>query len=431
MTTIIASLYETYIRGHRVTTDSRNIQPGDVFIALRGDNFNGNKFAQQALSQGAATAIIDDPEFDNGEGYILVENTLTFLQETAAYHRHRLGIPILGITGTNGKTTTKELCYAVLSRRFKTVATQGNLNNHIGVPLTLLSMDETTEFGIVEMGANHPGEIKILCDIADPDFGVITNIGQAHLEGFGSYENIISTKKQLYDHIFRKKGKVFVNAKDPLLMELSRDHNRILYGKAEAYLKGELLQSIPYMVYELKTLKGNLCIRTKLTGGYNFDNAMAASCIGTYFDVPAVSIQHAIEDYRPSNLRSQLIKTAHNTIILDAYNANPSSMAVALANFAEMSAPHKTVVLGEMRELGQVSEEAHRKIIDILQENHFNTAFLVGNNFEHCSNNLNFIRYFKDTDALIVFLKNHPLQGSCILVKGSRGNQLERIVEYL
>lgn len=427
----IARLYEEFFQGHRVTTDSRNIRENDVFIALRGENFNGNEFARQALEQGASLAVVDDPEFRQNDRCLLVENGLSFLQEIASYHRHRLRIPILGITGTNGKTTTKELCLAVLSRRFKTVATQGNLNNHIGVPLTLLSMDETTEFGIVEMGANHPGEIKTLCNIADPDFGIITNIGQAHLEGFGSYENIIRTKKQLYDHVFRKAGKVFVNADDPLLTELSAGHERILYGRTEGYLKGELLQSIPYLVYELKTLKGNLCISTKLTGGYNFDNAMAASCLGSYFGVPPLEIRKAIETYRPTNLRSQLVKTVHNIIVVDAYNANPSSMKAALDNFAEMQAPHKTVILGEMRELGDTSEEAHRNIIRTLSEKHFDTAFLVGNNFEHCSNSLNFIHYFKDTDSLIGFLKEHPVRSSCILVKGSRGNRLERIVEYL
>lgn len=427
----IPFLYETYVRGHRITTDSRRIRPGDVFVALRGENFDGNAFAETALRQGATVAIADDPSLQNTPGCVWVEDGLLCLQQLASFHRKRLGIPILGITGTNGKTTTKELCHAVLSGRFRTVATEGNLNNHIGVPLTLLSMDETTEFGIVEMGANHPDEIRFLCEIADPDFGLITNIGQAHLEGFGSYENIIKTKKQLYDHIFGKGGKVFVNADDPLLLELSEGQERFLYGKTGENLKGEILQSIPYLVYELKTRKGNLCIRTRLTGGYNFPNAMAASCVGLYFGADPLDIRKAVESYRPSNLRSQLIKTDRNTIILDAYNANPSSMEAALSSFAEMQAPHKTVILGEMRELGATGNEEHRKIVEKVCESRFNSIFLVGNNFEHCHNNFNFIRYFENTDSLIGFLKEHPVRASCILVKGSRGNRLERIVEYL
>lgn len=427
----IPQLYNDFIRGHRVTTDSRHIQQGDVFIALKGENFNGNEFASSALEKGASAVFVDDKDYLLPENCIFVPDGLHFLQDIARYHRHRLGIPILGITGTNGKTTTKELCFAVLSKQYRTSATQGNLNNHIGVPLTLLSMDENTQFGIVEMGANHPGEIQELCDIADPDFGLITNIGQAHLEGFGSYENIIRTKTQLYDHIFRKSGKLFVNADDPLLMELSEGHTRILYGKSQGDCKGEIKQTIPYLVYALKTLKGDLYVKTKLIGSYNFDNAMAASCIGQYFGIPPLSIRDAIENYRPTNLRSQLIKTTRNTVILDAYNANPSSMYAAVKNFTEIQASSKILILGEMRELGTYSEEAHRKIVSLATENPAHTVFLVGNNFEHCSDNCNFIRHFKDTDTLIEYLKLHPFHASYIFVKGSRGNKLERIVEFL
>lgn len=427
----IPQLYNDFIRGHRVTTDSRSIQEGDVFIALKGENFNGNQFARSALEKGASTAFVDDKAYLLSEKCLFIPDGLGFLQEIARYHRHRLGLPILGITGTNGKTTTKELCQAVLSKRYRTIATQGNLNNHIGVPLTLLSMDENTQFGIVEMGANHPDEIKDLCEIADPDFGLITNIGQAHLEGFGSYENIVRTKKQLYDHIFRKSGKVFVHTEDPLLMQLSEGHTRVLYGKSEGDLKGEIKQTLPYLVYALKTLKGDLYIKTHLIGSYNFDNALAASCVGQYFDVNPLHIQEAIESYRPTNLRSQLVKTAHNTVILDAYNANPSSMSVAIKNFAEIQASPKILILGEMRELGTVSEEAHRKIVSLATENPAHTVFLVGNNFEHCCDNRKFIRHFKDTDTLIEYLKAYPLHASYIFVKGSRGNKLERIVEFL
>lgn len=426
----IAELYRNIIRGHRITTDSRTIRPGDIFIALKGENFDGNRYAPEALQKGAAAAIIDDPAYLTS-GCEVVDDTLHFLQEAAHYHRRQLNIPILGITGTNGKTTTKELCHTVLSQKFRTFATPGNFNNHIGVPLTLLSMDETTELGIVEMGANHPGEIQVLCDIAEPDFGIITNIGHAHLEGFGSYENIITTKKALYDHVFAKNGLVFVNAGDPLLLQLSEGHKRETYGMNGNLLKGEIKQTIPYLVFSLKTLKGDLYVKTHLVGGYNFDNAMAASAVGSHFGVDPLKIQSAIESYKPSNLRSQLIKTTANTVILDAYNANPSSMQAAISNFCEMQGTHKVMILGEMLELGSESEQAHRHILKLAEKGQFEQIFLVGNNFEHCYDKCNFIAWFKDTETLIQALKNKPLKDSFIFVKGSRGNKLEDIVEYL
>ena len=425
----IADLYAR-IRGHRVVTDSRKIEKGDVFIALKGENFNGNQYAETALKQGAVLAIVDEPQYA-GENCLLVEDCLCCLQQLANFHRRQLGIPILGITGTNGKTTTKELCHAVLSRKFNTFATQGNYNNHIGVPLTLLSMDETTEIGIVEMGANHPGEIETLCQIAEPDFGIITNIGQAHLEGFGSYENIIATKQALYTHVMQKNGKLFVNETDKLLMQLSEKGERYTYGKQGELLSGEIKQTVPYLVFSILVPKGQLYIKTHLVGGYNFDNAMAASCVGLHFGVDPLEIQAAIENYRPSNLRSQLIQTAHNTLILDAYNANPSSMKVAISNFKEMPGEHKMVILGEMRELGEASENAHQQLLESLTDGNFEKIFLVGNHFEHCQNMYNFISWFQDTDALIKELMLNKPEQAFILVKGSRGNQLERIVEYL
>lgn len=428
--TSLSELYTNIIRGHRVTTDSRQVQPGDIFIALKGNNFDGNRYAREALKTGAVLAVIDDPAYQS-EGCELVEDTLTFLQQLARHHRRQLGIPILGITGTNGKTTTKELCQAVLSQKFNTFATQGNFNNHIGVPLTLLSMDETTEFGIVEMGANHPGEIKSLCEIAEPDWGIITNIGHAHLEGFGSYENIIQTKKALYDYIFQKNGKVFVNAGDPLLLQLSEGHDRSTYGIAGELLKGEIKQTIPYLVYALKTLKGDLYIKTHLVGGYNFDNAMAASALGISLGIDPLQIQKALEEYRPSNLRSQLIRTPENTVILDAYNANPSSMKASLTNFCDMPGKHKILILGEMLELGEESENAHREVVALAQQSNPDKIFLVGNNFEHCQDKSNFITWFKDTATLMEELSRQPLTSSFIFIKGSRGNRLERIVEYL
>lgn len=425
----IADLYPK-IHGHRVTTDSRQIQKGDVFIALKGENFDGNRYAAEAIQKGAVYSVIDNPDYET-EQCLLVQDTLVFLQKLARYHRRQLGIPILGITGTNGKTTTKELCHAVLSRKYKTFATQGNFNNHIGVPLTLLSMDETTEFGIVEMGANHPGEIKTLCDIAEPDYGIITNIGQAHLEGFGTPENIIATKRALYEHVFHKNGKVFVNASDDLLMRLSQGHDRSTYGKDGDLLSGEIKQTSPYLVYSIIAPKGQLYIKTHLVGGYNFDNAMAASAVGIHFGIDPLEIQAAIENYHPSNLRSQLLRTASNTVILDAYNANPSSMRVAISNFKEMPGDRKILILGEMLELGAASRQAHEELLKLASDGRFHKIFLIGNNFEHCSDNYNFITWFKDTEALIESLKHDKPEQAFILVKGSRGNRLERIVEYL
>lgn len=427
----LESIYKSFQTGSRVITDSREVKEGDIFIALKGENHNGNTFAEKAVAQGARHVIIDEAAYNVASQCVLVPDTLQFLQLLANHHRRQLHIPILGITGTNGKTTTKELCHAVLSRKYNTVATKGNLNNHIGVPLTLLSMDKTTEFGIVEMGANHPGEIRELCKIVEPDYGIITNIGYAHLEGFGSYENIIKTKNALYEAVKEKQGMLFVNGEDELLRRLSADQKRYTYGVEGCDLNGEIVQTTPYLVYTLKTRHGHLYVRTKLIGGYNFDNAMAASALGIYFNIDPLQIQAALEAYMPSNMRSQLVKTEHNTIILDAYNANPSSMQVAISNFAEMTADNKLPIIGEMRELGAISEEAHRKIVDLMARNHFSQAFLVGHNFESFANNYTFTTYFPDTEALIEHLKTNKITNAFILVKGSRGNKLERITEYL
>ncbi len=332
----LESIYNSFLAGCRITTDSREVKDGDIFIALKGENHNGNTFAAKAMAQGAKHVVIDEVAYNTAPQCVLVPDTLQFLQQLANHHRRKLNIPILGITGTNGKTTTKELCHAVLSQKYNTIATKGNLNNHIGVPLTLLSMDASTEFGIVEMGANHPGEIKELCKIVEPDYGIITNIGYAHLEGFGSYENIIRTKSALYEAVKEKSGILFVNGEDKLLCQLSENQKRYTYGIDGHFTNGEIVQTTPYLVYALKTHHGQLYIRTKLIGGYNFDNAMAATTVGMYFNIDPLQIQAAIEAYTPSNLRSQLLKTNRNTIILDAYNANPSSMQVAISNFSEM-----------------------------------------------------------------------------------------------
>lgn len=427
----LESIYNSFLAGSRITTDSREVKTGDIFIALKGENHNGNTFAEKAVAQGAKHVVIDEAAYNTAPQCVLVPDTLRFLQQLANHHRRKLNIPILGITGTNGKTTTKELCHAVLSKKYNTVATKGNLNNHIGVPLTLLSMDASTEFGIVEMGANHPGEIKELCKIVEPDYGIITNIGYAHLEGFGSYENITQTKRALYESVKEKSGILFVNGEDKLLCQLSEDQKRYTYGIDGHFTNGEVVQTTPYLVYALKTHHGQLYIRTKLIGGYNFDNAMAATTVGTYFNIDPLQIQAAIETYTPSNLRSQLLKTERNTIILDAYNANPSSMQVAISNFGEMKADNKLLIIGEMRELGAISEESHKNIVELMKKNNFPRVFLVGSSFESIANNYTFTRYFPDTDTLIEYLKANEIRHAFILIKGSRGNKLERITEYL
>ena len=427
----LESIYNSFLAGSRITTDSREVKTGDIFIALKGENHNGNTFAEKAVAQGAKHVVIDEAAYNTAPQCVLVPDTLRFLQQLANHHRRKLNIPILGITGTNGKTTTKELCHAVLSKKYNTVATKGNLNNHIGVPLTLLSMDASTEFGIVEMGANHPGEIKELCKIVEPDYGIITNIGYAHLEGFGSYENIIQTKRALYESVKEKSGILFVNGEDKLLCQLSEDQKRYTYGIDGHFTNGEVVQTTPYLVYALKTQHGQLYIRTKLIGGYNFDNAMAATTVGTYFNIDPLQIQAAIEAYTPSNLRSQLLKTERNTIILDAYNANPSSMQVAISNFGEMRVDNKLLIIGEMRELGAISEESHKNIVELMKKNNFPQVFLVGPSFESIANNYTFTRYFPDTDTLIEYLKANEILHAFILIKGSRGNKLERITEYL
>jgi len=426
------SLSDIYneIKSFKITTDSRQVQSGYVFIALKGEKFDGNEFAPKAISMGAEYAIIDNPKFQS-EKSILVKNTLTFLQELAAFHRSQLKVKIIGITGTNGKTTTKELCNTILASNYKVIATEGNFNNHIGVPLTILRMTQDTEFGIIEMGANHPKEIKQLCDIADPDFGLITNVGYAHLEGFGDFDTLVQTKTALYRHIARKKGLVFVNSSDTLLMDETKNIKRITYGEKGQDAQGEIKQSVPYLVYSLKTLKGDLYIKTKLIGEYNFDNVMAASCIAIYFGINELDIKKSVEAYIPSNNRSQLIKTQNNTIILDAYNANLSSMNAAIINFDKIKSSHKIVILGEMKELGKISLNAHKEIVTKVIAGKYDSIFLVGDNFIPYIEFADNIRCFKTTEALIEYLKKEPIIASFIFIKGSRTNKLERLVDLL
>ncbi len=427
----IVNLYAIFMDHSTVTTDSRNIPANSIFFALKGDNFNGNSFANEALAKGAAYAVIDEPEFASNDRMIVVDNVLSSLQQLAQFHRNRLGLPILAITGTNGKTTTKELITAVLSKKYSVDSTKGNLNNHIGVPLTLLSMNNKTEFGVVEMGANHPGEIKILCEIANPDFGLITNIGKAHLEGFGSFEGVIKTKSELYDFIRNKGGKCFLNADNSLLTQKANNIEQISYGRSTDYfMSGELASTDNYLVVKALFPKGWLYLKSKLIGDYNFENLLAAACIGKYFEVDPLLIQKAIADYTPSNNRSQLIRKEKNTIIMDAYNANPTSMMAALSNFAGIRHENKCVILGDMLELGNTSAAEHQKITDFIEEQTFSEVILVGPQFKNTIDQTQ-KKKFDQVELLANYLKIHPIENKLILIKGSRGIHLEKILELL
>jgi UDP-N-acetylmuramoyl-tripeptide--D-alanyl-D-alanine ligase len=427
----IATLYQLFLSHPVITTDSRNIPADSIFFALKGANFNGNAFASEALEKGAAYAIIDEEEFASNDRTILVRDVLTCLQQLANYHRNQLGIPILAITGTNGKTTTKELITAVLSKKFNTNATKGNLNNHIGVPVTLLSMNKNTEFGVVEMGANHPGEIKLLCEIANPDFGLITNIGKAHLEGFGSFEGVIRTKSEMYDFIRNKKGICFINADNQLLVKQSYEIDTITYGTSEKYfLTGETVNADNYLTIKALFPKGWLYLKSKLVGGYNSENLLAAACVGKYFGVDPLLIQEAIAEYTPSNNRSQLIQKESNTIIMDAYNANPTSMMASLTNFVNIRHDNKCVILGDMLELGETSDEEHQRIVDFLDQHDLSNIFLVGPIFMQ-TKDFKQKKKFEHVELLSNYLKTQPIENKLILIKGSRGIHLETVLEII
>lgn len=427
----IDEIYKLFLTHPTVSTDSRRIEKGCMFFALKGANFNGNKYAENALSQGAAYSIIDEAEYKQNEQTILVDDVLKTLQELASYHRKQLAIPILGITGTNGKTTTKELIAAVLAKKFKVSFTQGNLNNHIGVPLTLLSMNTDTEFGVVEMGANHLGEIAELCQIAHPDFGIITNIGQAHLEGFGSLEGVKKTKGELYQYISRKNGIVFYNSDNPILEELGKNIcQRISYGKQNASFTGTPIQSPPFIHVKTNFTKGVLYLNTNLIGDFNFENILAAACIANYFDVDPLKIQEAIKNYQPNNNRSQLIKKGNLKIIMDAYNANPTSMTASIKSFLSSLSGENFLILGDMLELGKYSAAEHLKIIEMIPENLSENTFLVGTEF-HKSGKDSSIKTFSNVNELTLFLETSPIKNGNILIKGSRGIQLEKILDVL
>jgi UDP-N-acetylmuramoyl-tripeptide--D-alanyl-D-alanine ligase len=409
-------------------TDTRNILLDSMFFALKGGNFNGNEFALKAIEDGCKYAIVDEKKYAIDERFILVNDVLEALQDLANYHRKQFTVPVIAITGSNGKTTTKELIGAILETTYKTLYTKGNLNNHIGVPLTLLELNKSHEVAIIEMGANKPGDIKELAEIAEPSYGIITNIGTAHIEGFGSLEGVISTKKELYDFILKVKGKIFINHEDKLLNNIApKSVSHITYGEQEiSYIYGELTQLTPFVHLEWRTSKYvSPIIETKLVGKYNFTNFLAAIAVGLYLNVDKNEINEALTGYNPSNNRSQVKVTLNNTIIVDCYNANPSSMLSALESFKEIENGNKVAILGDMLELGNISQLEHQKTVDYLKK-HTLKAYLVGPEFEKTNTN-NAI--FITTEELISYLESHSLSDSLILLKGSRGIQLEKVLE--
>ncbi len=415
----IEQLYKIYNDSFLIDTDTRKIRKNSLFFALKGPNFNGNEFAKTALEKGAAYSIVDEKKYQTNTNIIYVDNVLKTLQKLANYHRKQLSIPIIALTGSNGKTTTKELIYTVLKQKFKTRATLGNLNNHIGVPLTLLSIKKEDEIAIVEMGANHLKEIEFLCTIANPDFGYITNFGKAHLEGFGGVEGVIKGKSELYNYLLQHHKTAFVNAKDAIQLEKTANINRILFKKDIQFLDANPFVRINYQKTQ---------IQTKLLGAYNFNNIAAAITIGAYFGVEQTAIKNAIENYTPTNNRSQVIKTAKNTIILDAYNANPTSMQVALESFKNLDAEKKILVLGDMFELGADSLKEHQNIVNTVEKLGFKQAIFVGNHFAKATTEkLQFITF---EEVKQYFVKNTTEQYT-ILIKGSRGMALERLLEVI
>ena len=433
----LKKLYELFIQQkQKITTDTRKLEAGSIFFALKGDNFNANTFAQQAINAGCAYAIVDDETMANNTTILFVENVLETLQQLSKYHREQLIIPIIGITGSNGKTTNKELIHAVLSKKYNTYATKGNLNNHIGVPLTLLAITPQHQIAIVEMGANHQGEIAMLCELSNPDYGLITNIGKAHLEGFGGVEGIKKGKSELYKHIALNNGKLFVNTDDAVLMELLPNVEKITYGTQPSNtIYGKLHPNSEYVEFvwntQNKSLENRPTIKTHLFGHYNFINTIAATCIGSYFEVDDKDINEALANYIPEMNRSQVKKTERNTLILDAYNANPSSMQLAIQHFLQQAFPKKTVILGDMLELVDYSFNEHLAILQQLQTTTNITVIVVGALFYEHKNNFENYHFFKTTNDASEFIIASLIDNNAILIKGSRGIKLEKLVEFL
>ncbi|KAF2512573.1 UDP-N-acetylmuramoyl-tripeptide--D-alanyl-D-alanine ligase [Flavobacterium foetidum] len=425
----IQEIHKLFLQCKSLSIDTRKIEKDSMFFAIKGENFDANTFAKEALDLGALFVVIDNENYYIDERTILVQNSLETLQELAKFHRSYLALPIVALTGSNGKTTTKELINAVLSKKYNTKATVGNLNNHIGVPLTLLSFTKETQIGIVEMGANHQKEIEFLCNIAQPDFGYITNFGKAHLEGFGGVEGVIAGKSEMY-HFLRANNKtVFVNLDDAIQVEKSKDIKAFTFGlkNEKADLNIQDVQANPFVAVSYI----DFSIQSHLIGLYNANNINAAAAIGLYFEVAQDAIKSAVENYIPANNRSQMIKKGSNEIILDAYNANPSSMAVAIANFLQLGSPNKIMILGDMFELGDESASEHKIIVDSLQEQTDSVCYLIGKFFYENKTESNQVFFFETFDSFADHIKTHQFHHNTILIKGSRGMALERTLEYI
>lgn len=425
----IQEIHNLFLKCSSLSIDTRKIEKDSMFFAIKGENFDANTFAKQALDLGALYVVIDNESYFIDERTILVNNSLETLQELAKFHRAYLKLPIIALTGSNGKTTTKELINAVLSQKFKTKATIGNLNNHIGVPLTLLSFTKETEIGIVEMGANHKKEIEFLCEIAQPDFGYITNFGKAHLEGFGGVQGVIEGKSEMYQYLAKNNKIAFVNLEDAIQIEKSSGIESFTFGinKENADLKIKDIKANPFVVIDYN----DFTVESHLIGLYNANNINAAAAIGRYFKVEDAAIKHGIENYIPENNRSQLLNKGSNQIILDAYNANPSSMAVAIANFLQLENQNKIMILGDMFELGDESPQEHKLIVDSLVNQKESLCYLIGKSFYENKISSDTIQFFEIFDAFADYLKTTQFKDNTILIKGSRGMALERTLEYI
>ncbi len=422
----INSVYSLFSQCSCVTTDSRNCPANSLFIALKGASFNGNAFAVDSLRKGCKFAIVDEEAFADGKQIFLVQNCLQTLQLLAQTHRRKLGTQVIGITGTNGKTTSKELIAAVLQKKYNILYTQGNLNNSIGVPLTVLGLNPEHELAVVEMGASHPGDIKELVNVCEPDFGLITNVGRAHLQGFGSFEGVIHTKGELYDFIRAHGGLVFRNADNSHLASIAANLKSVLYGTdASNFVSGTLLPTAPFLSVQW----AGHTIHTHLVGDYNLENVLAAICVGTYFKVPEADVVDALQTYMPSNNRSQFKKTATNQLFIDAYNANPTSMKASLLNFFKLDMPHKVLILGDMKELGPDSQSLHQSIVDLIAQNNVDKVFLVGSCFAQVATPS--MQVFANVDELIQQIQSQPISHASVLVKGSNSTHLIKVIDSL
>ncbi|WP_343679731.1 UDP-N-acetylmuramoyl-tripeptide--D-alanyl-D-alanine ligase [Chryseobacterium arthrosphaerae] len=421
----IEQFYPLFLQASKVTIDSRKIAENDIFFAFSGDNFNAATLAEKAIDEGALAVIVEQQEFENRDKNIFyVPSTLEFLQQLSIYHRSRLNIPFIGLTGSNGKTTTKELIHAVLSEKFNVQYTYGNLNNHIGVPLTILSIKPEHEMAVIEMGANHQKEIEFLCTISRPDFGYITNFGKAHLEGFGGFEGVIKGKSELYDYLKNNHKTIVVNENDPIQVEKTEKYSPVItFGKADSDYNFEAFSEEHFVGLSYEGTKAV----SKLTGEYNFTNLCAAASLGLHFGISFEKIKHAIELYTPTNMRSQVVKKEGRTLVLDTYNANPSSMTASLHNFITFEGK-KTIIIGDMLELGEESEKEHQNILKLAQDLNFDEIITVGKHFKAVNNS---VLAFENTAELADYLKQHTIQSENILLKGSRGIALEKVIEFI